>query len=416
MGDLTPDDAVASVGLVEKQVFTFGSPADPFVLENRQILSRIDVAYEAYGTLRPEKDNVILVLHGITGTSHAAGKYAWTNRSVGYWDGLIGPGKVFDTDRFFVVAPNVLGGCRGSTGPASVNPETGIPYGLSFPIVTIRDMVRCQERFLRECFGITHLHLVTGGSMGGMQALEWAVMFPDRVRALAPIATCARTGARAIAFNECARRAILLDPNFRRGDYYDLPVEQRPNAGLALARMIGTITYLTDSIMQDLFGRRWSEDSPSEEHDLYARFDVERYLHDEGEKLVKRFDPNSYLYVSRAVDLHDVSRGFENLADALARITAHCLLIGVSSDDLFPLRQTDEIARILQEQGKVPVERFVLESPYGHDAFLVEEHKMRATLRAFLRRLDVPAPPDASARDAAAIDARALAWRRLRQT
>ena len=391
-----PDDAHASAGeFVQKQTFAFGTPESPFILENRQALACVDVAYEAYGTLSAARDNVVLVLHGITGSSHAAGKYAPQNRSVGYWDGLIGPGKVFDTEKYFVVAPNSLGGCRGSTGPSSIDPETGKPFGLSFPIVTVRDMVRAQERFLRECFGIERLKVVTGGSMGGMQALEWAVMFPDRVDACLPIATCARTGSRAIAFNECARRAILLDPNFHRGEYYDLPPERRPNAGLALARMIGTITYLSDEIMQELFGRKRTE-STSLSHELHSRFDVERYLHDEGEKLVKRFDANSYLYMSRALD----------------RIQARLLLIGVSSDDLFPLRQTDEIFAILTARGR-NVERFVVESPYGHDAFLVEVAQMRPVIRTFLKSLDGPTDLPAESRESAS-DAWRLAARRLR--
>lgn len=411
---VSPDDVVASVGeRVEKRTFAFGTPANPFILENRQTLSHIDVAYEAYGTLNAARDNVILVLHGITGSSHAAGKYAPENRSVGYWDGLIGPGKVFDTDRYFVVAPNSLGGCRGSTGPSSIDPATGKAFGLTFPIVTVRDMVRAQERFLRECFGIERLKVVTGGSMGGMQALEWAVTFPDRVDACLPIATCARTGSRAIAFNECARRAILLDPNFNRGEYYELPPEKRPNAGLALARMIGTITYLSDEIMQELFGRKRSE-STSLAHELHSRFDVERYLHDEGEKLVKRFDANSYLYMSRALDLYDVARGYPSLPDALDRIQAKLLLIGVSSDDLFPLRQTDEIHSILTARGRT-VERFVVESPYGHDAFLVEVAQMRPVIRAFLKSLDGPTDLLAESRENAS-DAWRLAARRLRAT
>jgi homoserine O-acetyltransferase/O-succinyltransferase len=407
-----PDEAVASVGeRVTKETFTLGTLDAPFVLENRQILPQVQVAYETYGTLSEKKDNAVLVCHGITGSSHAAGKYAPENRSVGYWDGLIGPGKVFDTDRYFVVAPNALGGCRGSTGPSSINPETGRAYGLRFPIVTVRDIVRVQQRFLSEKFGIERLKVVAGGSMGGMQALEWAVMFPERVEACIPIATCARTGTRAIAFNEVARRAILLDPNFAQGDYYELPPEQRPNGGLALARMISTITYLTDSVLQELFGRKKSEEETSLSRELHARFDIERYLHDEGEKLVKRFDANSYLYLSRAIDLHDVSRGYSSLAEALERIQARLLLIGVTSDDLFPIRQTDEIYAILQARGR-PVERFVVQSEYGHDAFLVEAAQMRPALRAFLRTLDGPVTNEAQRE--VATDARRLAALRLR--
>jgi len=382
---LHPDDAVGSVGLVEKRTYAFGSPGDPFVLENRQTLSHVEVAYETFGRLSDARDNVILVEHGITGSSHAAGKYAPTNRSVGYWDGLIGPGKVFDTDRFFVVAMNSLGGCRGTTGPSSPDPATGRPYGVTFPIVTIRDMVRVQERVLRELFGVTHLALVAGGSMGGMQALEWAVLYPDRVRAVVPIATSARVSARAIAFNEIARRAIMLDPAWRKGDYYDAP-EGGPRDGLSLARMVGTVTYLSDTVMEQMFGRKPAAEESALEHDLHARFDVERYLHDEGEALVRRFDANSYLYLSKAVDLHDISRGFPSLADAMARITARALFIAISSDDLLPPHQTDEMVSLLRAAGRSEdeVRHFLVDSPYGHDAFLVEYRKFLPTLREFV--------------------------------
>ncbi len=380
-----PDDGECSVGLVEKKIYRFGSESDPFVLENRQTLFHIEVAYETYGTLNESRDNVVLVTHGITGSSHAAGKYAWTNRTLGFWDGLIGPGKVFDTERFFVVCMNSLGGCRGTTGPASINPATGSPYGLTFPIVTVRDMVRVQERVLRDVWGVTELALVAGGSMGGMQALEWAVLYPDRVHALVPIATAGRVNARAIAFNEIARRAILLDPHFSKGDYYD-SAEGGPTQGLALARMVASVTYLTDGIMEEMFGRKPASQETALERDLHARFDVERYLHDEGAALVKRFDANSYLYMTKAVDLHDISRGFPNMADAAKRITAKTLLISISSDDLFPPRQMEEVRDLLQDAGR-DVRYFCMDSAYGHDAFLVEYRKMLAVLRDFVLAL-----------------------------
>ncbi len=386
-GSLLPEDELeASVGLTEKQVFAFGSAEEPFVLENWQTLPRVEVAYQSYGTLSSAKDNVILVLHGITGSSHAAGKYAPSNRSTGYWDGLIGPGKAFDTDRWFVVAPNILGGCRGSTGPSSTNPATGRPYGLSFPIVTIRDMVRVQQRFLKECFGIERVAVVAGGSMGGMQALEWAVREPSKVDAVIPIATAARANTRAIAFNECARRAIMLDPRWARGEYYDQP-DGGPDAGLALARMIGTITYLSDPLLEERFGRTNTGRESALEHDLHARFDVEKYLHEEGDKLVRRFDANSYLYLSRAMDLHDVSRGLPSLRSALERITARCLLVGIRSDDLFPVRQTEEIVRTLRRAGNTEVRSHIVDSHYGHDAFLVEWRKMVAPIRHLMGEL-----------------------------
>jgi homoserine O-acetyltransferase len=379
------DRVVSSVGLVTKEFWSFGSPGEPFVLENRQTLTHIEVAYETYGQLNERGDNAVLVCHGITGSSHAAGKYAPENRSVGYWDGLIGPGKVFDTNRFFVVAPNALGGCRGTTGPMSPNPITGKPYGPHFPIVTIRDMVRVQERLLREHLGVNSLALVTGGSMGGMQALEWAVTYPDYVRAIIPIATGARYSARGIAYNEIARRAIRLDPRWRNGDYYDSP-DGGPHAGLALARMVGTLTYMTEEVLQDRFGRKAEGETSALERDLFARFDVERFLHEEGDALVKRFDANSYLYLSKAVDLHDVSRGYPSLEAALSRIKAKALLVAIDSDELFPPYQSEEIVDALRRH-QCDVRYLLLHSAYGHDAFLVEQDKMLPILRRFVSEL-----------------------------
>nr|CAA9275934.1 Homoserine O-acetyltransferase [uncultured Armatimonadetes bacterium] len=287
-------------------------------------------------------------------------------------------------DRFFVVASNTLGGCRGTTGPSSPDPATGRPYGLTFPIITIRDMVRVQERLLRH-LGIEELRLVAGGSMGGMQALEWAVMYPERVRAALPIATTARLSARGIAFNEIARRAICLDPRWNKGDYYGSE-DGGPDAGLALARMVGTVTYLSDAVLQEQFGRKPASEESAIERDLHARFDVERYLHDEGEALVRRFDANSYLYLTKACDLHDVSRGYPSLEAALARVTARTLLVAIRSDDLFPPQETDEIVAILRRHNR-DVRHFLLDSAYGHDAFLVEQDKMLSVLRDFVAEI-----------------------------
>lgn len=376
------DQIVGSAGIVVKQFWSFGSPDDPFVLENGQTLSQVDVAYETFGTLNTARDNVILVQHGLTGSSHAAGKYAPTNRSVGYWDGLIGPGKVFDTERFFVIATNSLGGCRGTTGPSSLNPETGKPYGSAFPMITIRDMVRVQERLLREHLGITELALVTGGSMGGMQALEWAALYPDRVRNLLPIASSARYSARAIAFNELARKAITLDSAWKGGDYYDDP-DGGPRQGLALARMVGTVTYLSNASMDELFGRRLADAASDRERDLNACFAVEQHLYDEGEALVRRFDANSYLTISRAIDLYDLSHGYPSLGAALSRITARTLLVAIRSDELFPPGQVEEIYLALKAQRR-DVAYFLLDSDYGHDAFLVEQDRMLPILRRFV--------------------------------
>jgi homoserine O-acetyltransferase len=369
-----------SVGIVQRQYY---SVHEPFLLENRQTLPELTLCYEAYGSLNPARDNAILVVHGLTGSSHAAGRYSEDSKYSGYWEELIGPGKVFDTNRWYVLAPNVLGGCRGTTGPSSLNPQTGKPYGLSFPIITVRDMIRAQK-LLIDHLGITRLRLVVGGSMGGMQALEWAIHYPEMVEAIASIASSARTSAQAIAFNECMRRAIMLDPHWNKGEYYD---GEPPAQGLALARMIGTITYLSDPIMQKMFGRKPEDQTTPLEHDLYARFDIERYLHEEGDKLVRRFDANSYLYITRAMDLHDVGRGYESREAAFRRIRARVLLIGIRSDILFNPQHIQDVNAHLQRLG-IDSTYWEMDSDYGHDAFLVEQEKMIPPLRAFLH----PAP------------------------
>jgi homoserine O-acetyltransferase len=372
-------DAGPSVGLVQRQYFTFASEDEPFVLENGQTLPEVVTCYETYGRLNEAGDNAVLITHGITGSSHAAGRYRPDSPYAGYWEELIGPGKAIDTDRYFVIAPNSLGGCRGTTGPSSVDPRTGRPYALRFPIITIRDMVRAQKPLL-DHLGVKRLALVTGGSMGGMQALEWAVTYPESVAAVAAIATNARQSAQGIAFNECARRAIMLDPRWNKGDYYGF---EPPNDGLALARMIGTITYLSDPIMEQMFGRKPFAQRNAREHDLHARFDVERYLHSEGALLVKRFDANTYLYVSRAIDLHDISRGYGSLENAYKRIQARLLLVGIRSDILFYPYVLREMHAHLVALGKDST-YWEMDSEYGHDAFLVEQQKLAEPLRAFL--------------------------------
>lgn len=388
MGDINRKEDINtampdSVGLVERKYITFGTAEDPFILENRQTLPEVTTCYEMYGEMNPSADNVILVTHGLTGSSHAAGKFKPDSKYTGYWESLIGPGKVFDTNRYCIIAPNVLGGCRGTTGPSSINPLTGSPYGLSFPIITIRDMVRVQKRVLEE-LGVNRLKLVVGGSMGGMQALEWGVIYPDMVDAICPIASAARTSAQCIAFDECMRRAIMLDPKWNKGEYHN---GEAPAGGLALARMIGTITYLSDPIMQKMFGRKPAMQESPYEHDLHARFDVERYLHEEGDLLVRRFDANSYLYITRAIDLHDISRGYGSVEKALMRIKAKALLIGIRSDILFYPHHIQEMHRQMLELG-IDVSYWEMDSDYGHDAFLVEQEKMIPPLLEFMNRID----------------------------
>lgn len=367
--------------IVTKETFRLASS---LTLESGVVLEDVDVAFERYGDIHAEKSNVVLIAHGITGSSHAAGKYALTNRSTGYWDDIIGPGKAIDTNKWCVIAPNFLGGCRGTTGSLSVNPATGIPYGPDFPQITIRDMVRTQQIFLEECFGVTNIACVAGGSMGGFQALEWAAMYPEAVRGIIPVATALTPNPRAIAFNHCARTAIRLDPNFMDGHYAASGVE--PQAGLALARMIGTISYLSDSSFQDMFHDGCD---PLLSRDISPRSDflVEDYLNDEGDKLNKRFDANTYVLISRALDSHGLARGRASLDDVFATVKARILAIGFASDDLFPPRQTIEIAERAQRGGNQHADALILDSDYGHDAFLVHQRMMIPAITKFMASL-----------------------------
>jgi len=367
--------------LVTKETFQLSGG---ITLESGAYLPEVEVAYERYGELNADRTNVVLIAHGITGSSHAAGKYALSNRSSGYWDDLIGPGKAIDTERWCVIAPNFLGGCRGTTGSLSINPANGQPYGPDFPRITIRDMVTTQKAFLEQCFGVTELACVAGGSMGGFQALEWAAMYPDAVRGIIPVATALTPNPRAIAYNHCARTAIRLDPAYNNGHYASLGYE--PEAGLALARMIGTISYLSDISFQDMFHDGCD---PLFSRDISPRSDflVEDYLNDEGDKLNKRFDANTYILISRALDSHGLARGRTSLDDVFATVQAKILAIGFSSDDLFPPRQTVEIAERAQRGGNENAEAVILDSDYGHDAFLVHQRMMIPAITSFMASL-----------------------------
>ncbi len=367
--------------LVTKEIFQLSGG---MTLESGAYLPKVEVAYERYGELNADRTNVVLIAHGITGSSHAAGKYALSNRSSGYWDDLIGPGKAIDTERWCVIAPNFLGGCRGTTGSLSTNPANGQPYGPDFPRITIRDMVTTQKAFLEQCFGVTEVACVAGGSMGGFQALEWAAMYPDAVRGIIPVATALTPNPRAIAYNHCARTAIRLDPAFNNGHYASLG--SAPEAGLALARMIGTISYLSDTSFQDMFHDGCD---PLFSRDISPRSDflVEDYLNDEGDKLNKRFDANTYILISRALDSHGLARGRTSLDDVFATVQAKILAIGFSSDDLFPPRQTVEIAERAQRGGNENAEAVILNSDYGHDAFLVHQRMMIPAITRFMASL-----------------------------
>ena len=350
---------------------------DSLSLDSGAILSPVDVAYETYGVLNSAKSNAILVLHAFSGDAHAAGISHETGKP-GWWDNMIGPGKAFDTDRYFVICSNVLGGCRGTTGPASINPATGCPFAMTFPVITIGDMVRLQ-RMLIDSFGIARLLAVAGGSMGGMQALEWAVAHPDRVVTAIPIAATTRHSAQQIAFNEVGRQAIMGDPDWSEGNYYG---KQPPGRGLAVARMVGHITYMSDESMREKFGRRLrGKENFSFGFDV--DFEVESYLRYRGSQFVGRFDANSYLYITKAMDYFDLTGGYSSLAAALERAQCRFLVISFSSDWLYPSYQSQELVRALRSRNR-DVAYVELQSNYGHDSFLVDVAEQTDLVRGFL--------------------------------
>jgi len=354
----------------------------PFVLEGGGVLNDAMIAYETWGELNDSADNALLVCHALTGDAHASGGVCATNPDGGWWDGLIGPGKAIDTTQWFVVCTNVLGGCQGSTGPASLDPETNKPYGMRFPTVTIRDMVRSQAS-LANALGIDTWHAVVGGSMGGMQVVEWGLMYPDRVRAIAPIATAVAASPWQIAWSATGRLAIAVDPNWNNGDYYDNEPGNGPHAGLAIARSIANITYRSDAIYNDRFGRNLVD--PSQVFGHWDRFQVESYLDHHGDKLARRFDANSYLILNRAMDLHDAARGRGSLERAFAVLQCPVLSISISSDNLYQPRLQSELADLARHAG-VETEYQIVESPQGHDGFLLEYDAIGGALRKFIDR------------------------------
>lgn len=356
------------------------SPGRPFALEGGGLLREAVVAYETFGTLAPDASNAVLVCHALTGDSHVAGPAGPGHLSPGWWDGLVRPGDGIDLDRFFVVCVNVLGGCQGSTGPASPHPDDGRPYGARFPVVSVRDMVRTQ-RVVADELGIRRWHAVVGGSMGGMQALEWAVMHPERVGSLILLATTAAASAQQIGWWSTGRRIIRMDPAWRNGDYYDAAPGDGPHEGLALARMVSQITFRSDDVFTDRFGRELVE--PLDGFHLWQRFQVERYLEHHGDKLARRFDANSYLVLTKAMDLHDIGRGRGGTEAAMARVRCPVVTVGISSDILYPAHQSAEIAALARAAG-VPAHHHRLESPHGHDAFLIEHEAMRDVLAPHL--------------------------------
>ncbi len=371
---------MAGIGVVQTQKYTFAHPPDHFLLESGKRLGPITVAYETYGELNSTGDNVILICHALTGDAHVAGLKRPDDRVPGWWDEMIGPDRVFDTNRYLVVCSNVLGGCYGTTGPSSLDPATGSPYGMRFPVVTIRDMVNVQYRLL-QYLGVRRLKLVVGGSMGGMQVLEWAISYPDFMEAVIPIATSGRLSAQGIAYNQTQRLAIMQDPLWNNGDY---PLGGGPGKGLSLARMIGTITYKSDQSWTKKFGRTFSSHDPRDIFEFDQCFEVENYLHYQGRKLVDRFDANTYLYLTKAMDLHDVGRNRSSYEEALAQIRCRVLSIGITSDFLYPTHWQKELVQILRRAGRNA--RYAeIESPYGHDAFLIEFRQMADIMERFLQ-------------------------------
>jgi homoserine O-acetyltransferase len=397
MSQPAPTLAAGSVGVVETRYLDL---PEPVRLDSGRELHPVRVAYETYGTLSPERDNVILVCHALSGDAHAAGvakappeagtrdgfgaeeRDGAIGKGLGWWDGMIGPGKAFDTDRYFVVSTNLLGGCRGTTGPSSINPATGEPYGPDFPVITVGDMVRTQRAFL-DALGIERLAAVAGGSLGGMQALEWAVSYPDQVDSIVVIASTHALHPQGVAWNAIARESIMRDPAWQGGRYYG--TGRTPDGGMGVARMVGHITYLSAPALEEKFARRLQFADDIRYTITEPEFEVENYLRHQAGSFVKRFDANTYLYISRALTYFDLARqhGGGSLQRALEGVRARTLLIAFSSDWLYPPAASEEIEQALRGLGK-PVEFQVIDAPYGHDCFLLEEARQTPIIRRVL--------------------------------
>lgn len=372
----------SSVGYVETKKHKIDQEIE---LISGQKIGPIEVAYETYGELNKEKTNAIHVCHALSGDAHAAGINKKTKEK-GWWNKIIGPGKAIDTEKYYVICSNVLGSCKGTTGPASINPKTGEPYGTDFPLITIDDMVKVQKKLIKQKFGIQKLLAVIGGSMGGMQALKWATKYPKHIERCIPIATTPKSSPQQIAFNEVGRRAIMSDPNWNHGKYYN---KKTPKNGLALARMIGHITYLSDESMRQKFGRNLqNKQKPS--FDLKTDFEVESYLNYKGKSFVENFDPNTYLYLTKAIDYFDLTNdGEKTIQEAFNHIKkVDFLVIAISSDWLYPPYQSKEIVRAL-EANDIEVNYSEIRSSYGHDAFLIEKGQMNHIINSYLSEIKV---------------------------
>lgn len=370
-----------SVGLVSTQYAELCSESRPLKLACGALLSSVTVAYETWGTLNADRSNAIFVCHALTGDAHAAGMHSGKDAKPGWWDGFIGPGKGLDTDRYFVICANVLGGCQGTTGPGSVNPQTGRRYCLSFPFLTVRDIVAVHSRLV-DHLGIPSLVAVVGGSLGGMQVLEWAVRFPAQVRSAVVLASATRLAAQGIAFNAVGRRAIYADSAFRGGDYYDT---DGPRYGLAIARMVAHITYLSEDSIELKFGRRLQDSTKfAYAMEKETEFQIESYLHHQGKRFVQRFDANSYLYLTRAMDYFDLSDGFPSLTAAFAETRARFLVVSYDTDWLFPTAQSRELVAALLQAGRHAT-FLELACPFGHDSFLIDLDPLAELIAPFLR-------------------------------
>jgi len=355
---------------------------DSLTLDSGESFGPINIAYETFGTLNEKKDNAILVIHALTGDTHVCSDYDKDDQTPGWWDDVIGKGKAIDTDKYFIICSNCFGGCSGTTGPATISPKTGKPYGLEFPIITVRDMVRVQK-LLVDYLGIESLKAVIGGSLGGMQVLEWAVSFPDTVKKAIVIASAAKTSPQVIAFGEVGRNAIMADPNFNSGNYYD---GERPVKGLSIARMVAHITYLSNESMQLKFGRDIKTEIKKSD-ELYGlfgpMFQVESYLRYQGQKFVERFDANSYLYITKAMDMFDVKRDKQTLAEALQVVKSRMLVISFTSDWHFMPSESWEIVKAMMSCDK-EISYINLNSPYGHDAFLIKNPEQERLIKSFI--------------------------------
>jgi homoserine O-acetyltransferase len=358
-------------------------PPETLLLDCGRSLGPITVAYETYGRLSEARDNAILILHALSGDAHAAGFTAPEDAKPGWWDLMIGPGKSFDTNRYFIICTNVIGGCKGSTGPSSVNPATGTPYGMTFPMLTIADMVKVQKLVL-DRLGIERLLSLAGGSMGGMQAIEWVLRYPESTRSAIVIASTTKLSPQSIAFDEVMRRAIVSDPNWNQGNYY---AGSKPESGLAIARMIGHITYLSEESMNQKFGRRL-QNQVEYSYEFIREFAVENYLHAQGERFVQRFDANTYLYITKAMDYFDPAQdwGGGSLEKACARVLAKTLVVSFSSDWLYPPRESKSLVKALRQNNK-DVSYLEIESSFGHDAFLLQTPSFHRAVDHFLDNL-----------------------------